>query len=154
MKVKMKVKRIDVDRTDYRRTAEIYFNKKLGGDEIVHHIDGNHENNEPENLVIMKKSQHSKVHVLFNFENWRKEHTGIVCGDCLYVKVYEDIEKRDDAIGIDTLYSIAEKSMVHDLRRDIFNKNVAEWCYSNAKQWKEENKHDCYKNMNMGVVKW
>jgi len=36
--------------------------RKLKGDEIVHHKDGNKRNNSPYNLEVMTLSQHSKMH--------------------------------------------------------------------------------------------
>ena len=49
-------------KNNYIDIAEKFFNKKLMDDEIVHHIDGDQNNNDPMNLVIMKKSQHAKLH--------------------------------------------------------------------------------------------
>ena len=62
----IKIKGVKVYKNDHRRIAEIYFNKKLEEDECVHHLDGNHFNNDPENLVIIKKTQHGKVTGLLN----------------------------------------------------------------------------------------
>ena len=31
--------------------------------EVVHHIDGNYLNNDPENLQVMTKSEHTQLHV-------------------------------------------------------------------------------------------
>ena len=44
------------------KIAEMYFEKMVACDEVVHHIDGDRSNNDPENLIIMKQTQHSKLH--------------------------------------------------------------------------------------------
>lgn len=44
------------------KIAEMYFEKTVSNDEVAHHIDGDQSNNDPENLVIMKRTQHSKLH--------------------------------------------------------------------------------------------
>lgn len=46
--------------------------RKLKKNEVVHHIDGNRQNNKLENLLLMTKSQHIKFHMMaydFIFEN-------------------------------------------------------------------------------------
>lgn len=53
-------KRIFID--EHRYIVEQYLGRKLEKDEIVHHIDGNKSNNNIENLQIMTKSEHSKLH--------------------------------------------------------------------------------------------
>ena len=34
----------------------------MRADEEVHHIDGNHFNNDPDNLIALSKSEHAKIH--------------------------------------------------------------------------------------------
>jgi cephalosporin hydroxylase len=46
----------------YRRIAEITIGRKLLQNEEVHHLDGNHMNNNPENLVVVSASEHMKIH--------------------------------------------------------------------------------------------
>jgi hypothetical protein len=60
------------DPVGYRRVAEDYFQKKLLPDEHVHHIDGDRNNNDPENLVIMKSLQHKRLHssLYSGLEKW------------------------------------------------------------------------------------
>lgn len=43
---------------------EKYLGRRLDGDECVHHKDGNIIDNSLENLLLMKKSDHSKLHHL------------------------------------------------------------------------------------------
>lgn len=46
----------------YRSLVEIRIGRTLSSDEQVHHIDGNHRNHRPENLVVVTRSEHSKIH--------------------------------------------------------------------------------------------
>lgn len=52
----------------YVPTHRLIMEKKLGrylqNEEVVHHIDGNIHNNKPENLAVMSKGQHIKLHRL------------------------------------------------------------------------------------------
>ena len=46
----------------HRRIMEETLGRVLTMDEEVHHIDFNHHNNRIENLVVLSKSEHSKIH--------------------------------------------------------------------------------------------
>lgn len=46
----------------HRKIMEEYLGRKLHIDEEVHHIDGNHLNNRIENMVVISKSEHSRIH--------------------------------------------------------------------------------------------
>lgn len=46
----------------YRIIAEQYLNRPLLESEVVHHKDGNPNNNNIENLEIMTRSEHAKLH--------------------------------------------------------------------------------------------
>lgn len=133
------------DINDYRKIAEQYFNKTITEDEMVHHIDGDHNNNDPENLVIMKKTQHSKVHVLFNFENWRKEHTKTLCNTCFFVGIYEDFLNKK----IDENTLLGFLPIVWNFKKDM---RIAEYLYESGLRWKIEKDHDCYLNKRLEVV--
>ena len=47
---------------EHRLVMEGLIGRFLTKDEAVHHIDGNKQNNEPSNLVLMTKSEHSILH--------------------------------------------------------------------------------------------
>ena len=52
----------------HRRIAELVLNRKLGVNEVVHHMDGNPNNNEFDNLVVMSRSDHVKLHAMLTHE--------------------------------------------------------------------------------------
>lgn len=136
---------------DYRQIAEVYFQKKILPDEVVHHIDGDHTNNAPENLLIMKNAQHSRLHagVLGALDTWRKSQLKPLCNTCLFVRLFEEFGLNDcRSVGGDLsryLLSIWTGGTVkpvsvwpcpaHDLLSGLYVKGV---------EWKRENNHNCY----------
>jgi hypothetical protein len=47
---------------EHRKIMEDYLGHKLKYDEVVHHIDENKSNNKIENLRLMTRSEHTKLH--------------------------------------------------------------------------------------------
>lgn len=45
--------------------AEKYLKRELRSDEIVHHLDGDRSNNRKENLLVLERGQHTKLHEWF-----------------------------------------------------------------------------------------
>ena len=48
----------------YRFIVEKKIGRKLLPDECVHHIDGNHSNDDPNNLMVMSQLEHNRLHKL------------------------------------------------------------------------------------------
>lgn len=46
----------------HRQIYEQYYNVKLTSKDIIHHIDGNKLNNDPNNLVCMTRAEHVRLH--------------------------------------------------------------------------------------------
>lgn len=46
----------------YRYNIEMELHRQLKADEVIHHIDGNHFNNDRSNLIVLTNSVHSKLH--------------------------------------------------------------------------------------------
>lgn len=56
-------------RHEHRVVAEQKYGRKLTFDDVVHHIDGNKRNNHPDNLEVLTRKEHCRVH---NFGYGRK----------------------------------------------------------------------------------
>ena len=55
--------KVDGKKTDeHRNVMEAHLGRKLTAKEIVHHRDGDKRNNDPENLLVMSLSEHTKLH--------------------------------------------------------------------------------------------
>lgn len=46
----------------HRHVASLIIGRWITSKEVVHHIDGDRQNNEPENLQVMSPSEHTKIH--------------------------------------------------------------------------------------------
>lgn len=57
--IKLNGKRVDM----HRHIMEEHLGRGLTRDEVVHHIDGNPMNNDLSNLVVMSRSEHTKLHM-------------------------------------------------------------------------------------------
>lgn len=50
-------------RREHRVVMETILGRKLGADECIHHKDGNRQNNDPSNLMVVSPSEHQHIHV-------------------------------------------------------------------------------------------
>ena len=48
---------------EHRKIMRMKLGRELTSDEVVHHIDGNPLNNKPSNLMIMSRSEHTRLHI-------------------------------------------------------------------------------------------
>lgn len=96
----------------HRTIIENAIGRELTKDEIVHHIDGNKLNNELNNLVVLSRSDHVKLHSNINAKLIKEENIyfGKVIIDENYInydnittifkKYYIKIENEDGTFGI------------------------------------------------------
>ena len=56
----------------HRLIMEDHLGRKLTSDEIVHHIDGNKLNNNINNLKVMTRGEHSRLHRKMELEKGKK----------------------------------------------------------------------------------
>jgi len=47
---------------EHVRKVEIKIGRRIGKNECVHHVDGDRQNNNIDNLILMQKSKHSSEH--------------------------------------------------------------------------------------------
>lgn len=72
--------------SEHNLVAEWFYDKKIGDDEEVHHIDFNGKNNLPENLKIMNINEHRSYHAkIHNKKMWENP---------LYVQKMKEVAKR------------------------------------------------------------
>lgn len=64
----------------HRHIASIKSGRWLSSKEIVHHVDGNKQNNIEDNLLVLSSSDHALIHAIENgFDNVYKVLTCPVC---------------------------------------------------------------------------
>lgn len=88
----------------HRLIMEKHLGRKLSKKEIVHHIDGNRQNNSLGNLEVLTRSEHSKLHSRRRWKGHRVNSRCSVCGKRIskpmyYIQKYyngdiEDYKKR------------------------------------------------------------
>jgi hypothetical protein len=143
---------------DYVAVAERYFKKKCLPDEVVHHIDGDHSNNDPENLVIMKRSQHSRLHsgLMGALDKWLDRVNSGICNTCLFVSLFESMNISSRDVISDELSSLMLSVWIKDQAKPIpRGLDAREFLTSLNEQgiaWKKQHDHDCHSGKNMKII--
>tara|TARA_R110000787_G_scaffold13999_1_gene43530 strand:+ start:412 stop:912 length:501 start_codon:yes stop_codon:yes gene_type:complete len=66
----------DKGRSQHSVIMENHIGRKLMSNECVHHIDHNRANNSIENLQLMTRSEHAKLHAIENINNRERHSNG------------------------------------------------------------------------------
>ena len=61
---------------EHRAVMEQKLGRKLRQGEYVHHIDCNKQNNSPENLMVVSKSEHAKIHADLKIQSLKIKNEG------------------------------------------------------------------------------
>jgi HNH endonuclease len=59
----------------HRYLMELHLGRRLDRNEVVHHIDGNPLNNDPDNLAVLSRSEHQRLHACSSRRAWTVEET-------------------------------------------------------------------------------
>lgn len=66
---------------EHVRVMELKIGRRIKGNECVHHINHNRKDNRIENLELMSKSEHSKLHRSKDFHSFKRDNLGrFMCG--------------------------------------------------------------------------
>src|SRR4051812_22873429 len=60
---------------EHRHVVETREGRRLTRDEVVHHVDADPFNNEPENLVVLSRAEHMRLHAHQPRRRWTPEET-------------------------------------------------------------------------------
>jgi predicted nucleic acid-binding Zn ribbon protein len=129
--------------------------RHLTEDEEVHHLDGNRENNRPENLLVLTGPQHTKLHMwlrkgapgikrfysnTYNKDNNEKENTCLICDKPLYrnqektcsSECSQILSRRVERPTKDELYKLIwEMPTVKVAKKfKVSDKAIEKWCKS------------------------
>jgi len=101
----------------HRHVASLKLGRWLRSGEHVHHIDGNRENNSPDNLIVLSNSEHQKMHKKTKrialhcercdkvfFVSSRRKYTAKYCS-----RKCADLDKRKFSIGKEELEKLVWK---------------------------------------------
>lgn len=59
---------------DYRKKYKRYYGIEFGREYVIHHIDGNHDNNDISNLLLLPAKLHSRYHWCLNVFHSRESY--------------------------------------------------------------------------------
>lgn len=83
----------------HRHIIEDRIGRKIGGDESVHHIDGNKQNWAPDNLVLMKDSDHRSAETTAHNHARGRVPVYYKCCVCGKEKKYSSWVKKNDRLS-------------------------------------------------------
>lgn len=113
-------------RVNYRKIYEEYTGVKIPKGYHIHHIDGNHNNNDPKNLEMLTPDEHAKKHGFLN--NFIMAQA-TACEKAIKVLQREDIREK---MSIAMKNSNKHKEGIKN-RNDDWLKNVSNACRITAK---------------------
>jgi hypothetical protein len=58
---------------EHRYIVERRLGRKLTASEVVHHVDGDRFNNASENLVLLSRAEHRRIHAVIRSTRWTQE---------------------------------------------------------------------------------
>jgi hypothetical protein len=58
---------------EHRHIVEQRLGRKLSSNEVVHHVDGDRLNNDPNNFAILSRAEHSRLHACSPRRRWSLE---------------------------------------------------------------------------------
>lgn len=109
----------------HRHMMEQKLGRKLGFNEVVHHINGDKHDNRIENLEVLSRAEHMKQHTEI-LEKWKQNNTHDLDID-LIVDMYKSksIQKIADEIGVAAMtiwYRLKKANVETNKRGHKFNK--------------------------------
>lgn len=114
MSIKDKIVRTDDGRriSEHRYIMERIMGKVLKSNEVVHHINGNHYDNRPENLRLMSRVEHSRLHGKMPKNRTRVKNNIIVKPVSIKDEKERDIIAYLDAYGYSNNFSYYVKGLI------------------------------------------
>lgn len=115
-------------RVDYRKIFEDFNGVKIPKGYHIHHIDGNHNNNNPENLEMLTPDEHAKKHGFLN--------NFIMAQSKACEKAVSSLRKKEnrEKMSVSLKNSLRHKEAIKKRsRNENWYKNVSESCRLTAK---------------------
>ena len=119
---------------------ESILGRKLSKDEIVHHKDGNKLNNNPDNLVVMSKKEHTLLHMkegAYSVLSRSPEEKRKIMVNAWEQGVFDDLKQSVCAYDFSTGKLVKEYESLCEASRDGWNRNrISKCCRGLLKKYK------------------